>query len=106
MFALTFGNILAKVTLSLVMDIEKVGQLILVDETHAKSRSFSFFSATLVLTLPPSLEVSDIRWISVWCRRWDMSFGDLVLKPEEELELELQLQQQEEESGKNSKKWS
>ncbi len=33
----------------------------------------------IILTLPPEVEVSDLKWISVWCRRFSVNFGDLLI---------------------------
>ena len=30
------------------------------------------------LTLPPHLTVSDLRWLSVWCKAYEINFGDVV----------------------------
>ena len=30
-----------------------------------------------MLTLPPEYEVSDLKWLSVWCRRFSVNFGDI-----------------------------
>merc|ERR1719281_1903895 len=32
----------------------------------------------VLLTLPPRLQVSDLRWISVWCKAFTIDFGSLV----------------------------
>merc|ERR1719362_2622192 len=31
-----------------------------------------------VLTLPDDIEVKDLKWISIWCRRFELTFGDFV----------------------------
>jgi hypothetical protein len=38
----------------------------------------------IVLTLPPEIEIADLKWISVWCRRFSVNFGDLVLDDAED----------------------
>ena len=38
-----------------------------------------FFGEDVELTLPPEVSVDQIRWISVWCRRFAVNFGDLLL---------------------------
>jgi hypothetical protein len=38
-----------------------------------------FFGEDVELTLPPEVSVDQIRWISVWCRRFSVNFGDLIL---------------------------
>ena len=30
------------------------------------------------LTLPDTLKVTDIRWLSIWCRKYSINFGDLM----------------------------
>ncbi len=32
----------------------------------------------ITLTLPPGTKVSDLKWISVWCRAFQVNFGDLI----------------------------
>merc|ERR1712060_968990 len=36
----------------------------------------------ILLTLPPTMQVSDIRWISVWCKAFAIDFGS-VMFPED-----------------------
>ncbi len=33
----------------------------------------------IVLTLPEGVSVEDLKWISVWCRSFKLSFGDLII---------------------------
>jgi hypothetical protein len=35
-------------------------------------------SKDIKLTLPASLNVSDLKWFSVWCRQFSVNFGDLI----------------------------
>jgi len=35
-------------------------------------------SEELVLTLPPGVSVSQLRWLSVWCRDYQINFGSLT----------------------------
>jgi len=37
-----------------------------------------FEGADLTLHLPPGTQVSDLKWLSVWCRAFTVNFGDLV----------------------------
>jgi len=37
-----------------------------------------FDKVDLTLTLPPGTKVSDLKWLSVWCRAYSVNFGDLV----------------------------
>lgn len=34
--------------------------------------------AEVELVLPPGVEASDLRWLSVWCRRYSVDFGNVV----------------------------
>jgi len=34
---------------------------------------------TITLTLPPHLQVSDLKWFSVWCRLYAKDFGNLMI---------------------------
>ncbi|TRY80586.1 hypothetical protein TCAL_11630, partial [Tigriopus californicus] len=42
-----------------------------------------FNGQTLDLTLPPQVEANDIKWVSVWCRKFRVNFGDLILNSNE-----------------------
>merc|ERR1711934_683033 len=35
----------------------------------------------VTLTLPPHMKVSDLKWLSVWCRRASADFGSLTFSP-------------------------
>ena len=37
-------------------------------------------SEDIVLSLPPSLRSEDIKWISVWCRKFAVDFGHVVVQ--------------------------
>ena len=37
-------------------------------------------SEDIVLTLPEDLESHDIKWISVWCRKFAVDFGHVVVR--------------------------
>merc|ERR1711892_842786 len=39
----------------------------------------------LVLTLPAHIKVSDLKWISVWCRKFSVDFGNLIFPTEPEV---------------------
>ena len=30
--------------------------------------------------LPPFIQVSDLKWISIWCREFSKSFGEFIIK--------------------------
>ena len=36
-----------------------------------------FENEDIELHLPTDLAVSDVKWLSVWCKRFKLSFGDL-----------------------------
>jgi len=36
----------------------------------------------VTLTLPPHMKVSDLKWLSVWCREFSIDFGSLTFSPE------------------------
>ena len=38
----------------------------------------SSLKVNLELTLPTDIKVSDIKWLSVWCRKFKLNMGDLV----------------------------
>ena len=40
----------------------------------------------IILTLPDGVKVTDLKWISVWCRRFAINFGDLLLENLPDLE--------------------
>ena len=44
------------------------------------SKRFDGSQNDIVLTLPENIEVKDLKWISIWCRRAKISFGDFVFK--------------------------
>jgi len=37
------------------------------------------------LTLPAHIKVSDLKWISVWCRKFSVDFGNLIFPTEPEV---------------------
>merc|ERR1711963_85706 len=39
-----------------------------------------FTREDVLVTLPPGVTVDRLTWLSVWCRRFDISFGHLLLK--------------------------
>ena len=42
------------------------------------SQRFDGLQNDIVLTLPDDIEVKDLKWISIWCRRFEISFGDFI----------------------------
>ena len=38
------------------------------------------YQEDLVLSLPPHLSATDIKWISVWCRKWSVDFGHVIVE--------------------------
>ena len=43
----------------------------------------SFNGEDILLHLPPELKVSQLKWLSVWCRAFTVNFGDLIFPSEE-----------------------
>eukprot|EP00088_Acartia_fossae_P049508 TRINITY_DN5456_c0_g1_i2.p1 TRINITY_DN5456_c0_g1~~TRINITY_DN5456_c0_g1_i2.p1 ORF type:complete len:198 (-),score=1.66 TRINITY_DN5456_c0_g1_i2:12-605(-) len=39
----------------------------------------SFDGQTVELTLPPGVTVDNLRWLSIWCRKFKISFGHIIL---------------------------
>ena len=37
----------------------------------------------IVLELPTQIKVSNLKWISVWCRQFEINFGDFVIANDE-----------------------
>ncbi len=42
---------------------------------------------SVLLTLPQGWSTDELTWISVWCRRFGVNFGDLIIPEEEEEEI-------------------
>ena len=42
------------------------------------SQRFDGLQNDIVLTLLDNIEVKDLKWISIWCREFEVSFGDFV----------------------------
>jgi hypothetical protein len=45
-----------------------------------------FNKKDITLTLPPGTMVSDLKWISVWCRAFQVNFGDIIFPVDFKLE--------------------
>lgn len=45
-----------------------------------------FHGEEIELTLPPNMKTTDLKWLSVWCRRFAVNFGDMFFP--EDLTLE------------------
>jgi len=37
-----------------------------------------FENQTIVLHIPPQLKISELRWLSIWCREFSINFGDII----------------------------
>ena len=46
-------------------------------------RRFDGKQTPIVLTLPDGLKVTDLKWISVWCRRFAINFGDFIFSSQD-----------------------
>ena len=42
-------------------------------------QAFDGSQAGIVLTLPDDLKVSDLKWLSIWCRQFEVNFGDVII---------------------------
>jgi hypothetical protein len=38
----------------------------------------------IVLTLPDDLTTDDVKWLSVWCRKFSVNFGDILFENQAE----------------------
>merc|ERR1712226_1111072 len=47
------------------------------EDQSAPILSKRFNGEEIVLTLPDNLKATDIKWLSVWCRAFQVNFGDL-----------------------------
>ena len=50
---------------------------------HQKSPVLGAYDGTqpdIELMLPPNIQVSDLKWISIWCREFSISFGEFIIK--------------------------
>ena len=36
----------------------------------------------VLLTLPGTLKVTEIRWLSIWCRRFTVNYGEVYIPPD------------------------
>ena len=43
-------------------------------------KAFNGSQLAIELTLPNDLKVSDLKWISVWCRAYEVIFGDFIFE--------------------------
>ena len=43
-------------------------------------KAFNGSQLAIELTLPNDLKVSDLKWISVWCREYEVNFGDFIFE--------------------------
>ena len=96
--------ILLKITVISSLDVESViqigdlsslkyevaGHVFAVNQTNLLIKNFNYSGAAkdypvlgkavnkdIVLTLPPHLKVSDLKWLSVWCKAYRINFGDV-----------------------------
>ena len=52
------------------------------EDTNAPTldKVFDGSQQAIELTLPNDLKVSDLKWISVWCREYEENFGDFIFE--------------------------
>ena len=43
-------------------------------------KAYDGFQPEILLTLPGDIKVSDLKWISVWCREYEVNFGDFIFE--------------------------
>ncbi|KAI5706345.1 hypothetical protein M8J75_007174 [Diaphorina citri] len=41
----------------------------------------AYQKADIILKLPNGMRIKDIKWLSVWCRRFTVNFGDIFIPP-------------------------
>ena len=65
--------------------VQNIWQLDLTISASLKISHFNFYSR---LTLPGGLKPKEIKWLSVWCRKFKVNFGDIFFPDNMESELE------------------
>ena len=55
------------------------GKLYRFEDNRAPILSRRFNGKEITLTLPDNLKSTDLKWISVWSRKFDMVYGDVIL---------------------------
>ena len=52
------------------------------DQLAPKLKRFDGSQDDIVLTLPDDTEVKDLKWISIWCRKFKQNFGYFIFQGE------------------------
>lgn len=52
---------------------------IIPDENGSEKPLGAYRSKDVTLTLPKGVSVKDLRWVSIWCRRFSVDFGNLLI---------------------------
>ena len=55
------------------------------------SQRFDGLQNDIFLTLPDDIEVKDLKWISIWCRKFEVSFGDFIFTDQSDDENEYEV---------------
>ena len=50
-------------------------------------KAFDGTQPGIVLPLPNDVKVSDLKWISVWCREFSVNFGDFIIEDDTKSDL-------------------
>ena len=62
------------------------------DNGDQSAPKLSFFDGSqddIVLTLPENIKVKNLKWISIWCRRFGQNFGDFIFQEQSDDEEEV-----------------
>merc|ERR1712080_705361 len=50
------------------------------DQKHAILGAYDGTQSDIELSLPPHVQVSDLKWISIWCKEFSISYGDFIIE--------------------------
>jgi len=50
------------------------------DQKYSTLGAYDGTQPDIELSLPPNVKVSDLKWISIWCKEFSKSFGDVILE--------------------------
>ena len=79
-------NSTTRITIVLIQQaVQNICQNDLITLVSLKSSYFNFYFR---LTLPGDLKPKEIKWLSVWCRKFKVNFGDIFFPDNMESELE------------------
>jgi len=49
------------------------------DQKHPTLGAYDGTQPDIELSLPPNVQVSDLKWISIWCKEFSISYGDFII---------------------------